>query len=74
MIANHAVTIGRIFCDTFAGIAPSSALGFIAAQIVGALLGRGLVAVLYPQVARVADEVIVPHHNRKTTIDQWSSS
>ncbi|HYB36457.1 MAG TPA: hypothetical protein VEF72_12275 [Mycobacterium sp.] len=57
-----------------AGIAPSSALGFIAAQILGALLGRGLVTVLYPEAARVADEVIVSHHNRKTTIDQWSSS
>ena len=37
--ANPAVTIGRIFSDTFAGIAPGSAPGFIAAQIVGALLG-----------------------------------
>lgn len=37
--ANPAVTIGRIFSDTFAGIAPSSAPGFIAAQIVGALIG-----------------------------------
>jgi glycerol uptake facilitator-like aquaporin len=72
--ANPAVTIGRIFSDTFAGIAPSSAPGFIAAQIVGALLGLGLVAVLYPEAARVADEVVVPHHTRKTTVDQWSSS
>jgi arsenate reductase len=34
--ANPAVTIGRMFSDTFAGIAPGSAPGFIAAQIVGA--------------------------------------
>ena len=55
IIANPAVTIGRVFSDTFAGIAPSSALGFIAVQTLGTLLGRGLVAVLYPQAARVAE-------------------
>jgi glycerol uptake facilitator-like aquaporin len=73
--ANPAVTIGRIFSDTFAGIAPGSAPGFIAAQIVGAPIGLGLIIALYPQAARIADEVIVPHHtNTKTTVDQWSSS
>ncbi|HEY0697700.1 MAG TPA: MIP/aquaporin family protein, partial [Micromonospora sp.] len=41
--ANPAVTIGRAFSDTFAGIAPSSAPGFIAAQIIGALIGLALV-------------------------------
>jgi glycerol uptake facilitator-like aquaporin len=44
--ANPAVTIGRTFSDSFAGIAPSSAPAFIAAQIVGALIGLGLVKVL----------------------------
>ena len=37
--ANPAVTVGRVFSDTFAGIAPSSVAGFIAAQVVGAFLG-----------------------------------
>ncbi|MFC5337964.1 aquaporin [Leucobacter denitrificans] len=37
--ANPAVTLGRVFSDTFAGIAPLSALGFLAAQIVGGFLG-----------------------------------
>ena len=37
--ANPAVTIGRVFTDTFAGIAPGSVLPFIAAQIIGALIG-----------------------------------
>lgn len=46
--ANPAVTIGRIFSDTFAGIAPGSALGFLAAQIAGALLGALLVVALVP--------------------------
>jgi glycerol uptake facilitator-like aquaporin len=40
--ANPAVTIGRIFSDSFAGIAPSGVLQFIAAQIIGALLGLGI--------------------------------
>jgi len=41
--ANPAVTIGRIFSDTFAGIQPGSVLPFIVAQIIGAGLGLALV-------------------------------
>lgn len=37
--ANPAITIGRVFTDTFAGIAPASVLPFIGAQIVGAAIG-----------------------------------
>ena len=37
--ANPAVTIGRAFTDTFAGIAPASIVPFIVAQLVGAALG-----------------------------------
>jgi glycerol uptake facilitator-like aquaporin len=37
--ANPAVTVARTLSDTFAGIAPSSVLPFIAAQIIGAALG-----------------------------------
>ena len=44
--ANPAVTVGRTISDSFAGIAPSSAPAFIAAQILGALIGLGLVKVL----------------------------
>jgi glycerol uptake facilitator-like aquaporin len=44
--ANPGVTVGRTFSDSFAGIAPSSAPAFIAAQILGALIGLGLVKVL----------------------------
>lgn len=46
--ANPAVTIGRIFSDTFAGIAPLSSIGFLAAQLVGAGLGLGIVVLLTP--------------------------
>ncbi|MFG1808188.1 aquaporin [Streptomyces sp. NPDC049040] len=45
--ANPAVTIGRTFTDTFAGIAPGSLAGFIAAQLVGAVAGLVLVAVVF---------------------------
>jgi glycerol uptake facilitator-like aquaporin len=40
--ANPAVTVGRMFSDTFAGIAPASVLPFIIAQLVGAALGVAL--------------------------------
>lgn len=43
-----AVTIGRAFTDTFAGIAPASVPGFIVAQLVGLVVGVGLLLVFYP--------------------------
>ncbi|MFE3190547.1 aquaporin [Nocardia sp. NPDC059240] len=46
--ANPAVTVGRIFSDTFAGIAPTSVPAFIAAQFLGAALGLTLIEALYP--------------------------
>jgi len=46
--ANPAITIGRMFSDTFAGIAPTSAPGFIAAQLLGAAVGFLIVRFLYP--------------------------
>ncbi|MEU7829899.1 aquaporin [Nonomuraea sp. NPDC049129] len=46
--ANPAVTLGRAFTDTFAGIAPASVPGFIAAQLAGAALGGLLLVLLYP--------------------------
>ncbi|MDT5360040.1 MAG: hypothetical protein QOC69_1802, partial [Mycobacterium sp.] len=65
--ANPAVTVGRMFSDSFAGIAPGSAPGFVAAQVIGALVGLGLVVALYPGTALIADEVIVPHHDSNST-------
>jgi glycerol uptake facilitator-like aquaporin len=40
--ANPAVTIGRVFTDTFAGISAASVLPFIAAQLVGAAIGLAI--------------------------------
>jgi glycerol uptake facilitator-like aquaporin len=45
--ANPAVTVGRAFSDTFAGIAPGSVAGFIGMQLVGAVAGLALVAVVF---------------------------
>ncbi len=60
--ANPAITIGRMFSDTFAGIAPPSASVFIGAQIVGAALGVGAVKALYPGITpAAAAKVTVPH-------------
>ncbi|HZE02938.1 MAG TPA: MIP/aquaporin family protein [Pseudonocardiaceae bacterium] len=59
--ANPAVTVGRIFSNTFAGIAPTSAPGFVMAQLIGAGLGASLVLALYPDVGRSAAAVVVPH-------------
>jgi glycerol uptake facilitator-like aquaporin len=47
--ANPAITVGRVFSDTFAGIAPASVAPFIAAQLVGALVAVALLRALYPR-------------------------
>ncbi|OLZ59182.1 antitoxin [Streptomyces sp. IMTB 2501] len=60
--ANPAVTIGRAFTDTFAGIAPASVTPFIAAQLLGTALGLGIVAAVHgPYTAPAHPEVGVPH-------------
>ena len=61
--ANPAITIGRMFSDTFAGIAPSSVPAFIGAQIVGGALVIGIIKALYPAITPAdAADIIVPHH------------
>jgi glycerol uptake facilitator-like aquaporin len=63
--ANPAITIGRMFSDTFAGIAPGSAPGFIGMQLVGTVVGIGLLLLLYPHVGRTAGDVVIPHNDRQ---------
>jgi glycerol uptake facilitator-like aquaporin len=57
--ANPAITVGRMFTNTFSGIAPAAGVGFIAAQLVGGALGLGLVVVLFgagdPRSAKVLE-------------------
>ena len=63
--ANPAITVGRMFSNTFAGIAPSSAPSFIGAQIVGAVVALAVIAVLYPNMTpSQASDIVVPHEYR----------
>jgi glycerol uptake facilitator-like aquaporin len=52
--ANPAVTLARSATDTFAGIRPADALGFIAAQLLGAAVATPLFCWLYPAAHREA--------------------
>ncbi|WGX96718.1 aquaporin [Nocardioides sp. L-11A] len=61
--ANPAVTIGRVFTDTFAGIAPGSAPTFVGMQLVGLLVGIAATLALYPDAGDRADDVVVPHRD-----------
>ncbi|MFG2165939.1 aquaporin [Micromonospora chersina] len=65
--ANPSVTIGRAFTDTFAGIAPASVPGFVAAQLVGGLVAVAALAAWYPHAAESADAVVVPHFAEENT-------
>ena len=55
--ANPAVTMSRMFSDTFAGIAPSSVAMFVTMQLVGGTAAYGLVRVLYPDAVDVAERI-----------------
>ncbi|MEU5764316.1 aquaporin [Streptomyces asoensis] len=64
--ANPAVTIGRAFTDTFAGIAPASVAPFLAAQLAGAVVGLVLVAVTFGRPTPVTgSEVAVLNGERQ---------
>jgi glycerol uptake facilitator-like aquaporin len=52
--ANPAVTVARMFSDTFAGIAPASVPPFVLMQLVGGVLGLLLVRLLFPDLERSA--------------------
>ena len=59
--ANPAVTVARMFSNTFSGITPSSAPAFIVSQLIGMIVAVGAIKALYPRIAEVADQVVVPH-------------
>ena len=60
--ANPAISVGRIFSDTFAGIAPASVPGFVVAQLVGGAVAIAVIRTLYPGVTpAVAADVVLPH-------------
>jgi glycerol uptake facilitator-like aquaporin len=62
--ANPAITVGRMFSDTFAGIAPASVPSYVVAQLVGEALAIAAVRTLYPGVTpQTAAEVVLPHED-----------
>jgi glycerol uptake facilitator-like aquaporin len=66
--ANPAISVGRMFSDTFAGIAPASVPGFVVAQLVGCGCAIFLVKLLYPDVTpEEAAEIVLPHHEQQTS-------
>jgi arsenate reductase len=68
--ANPAISVGRMFSNTFAGIAPASAPGYIVAQLVGGAVAIGVIRVLYPDVtAEDAAEVVLPHGDGRSSPD-----
>jgi glycerol uptake facilitator-like aquaporin len=59
--ANPAITVGRMFSNTFAGIAPASAPAFVAAQVVGGLAAIAVIKTLWPGVTPSdAANVVIP--------------
>lgn len=65
--ANPAVTVGRAFTDSFAGIAPASVAAFVAAQAVGAVAGLGVAVTLFPGTDKDPDDMVVPRADERST-------
>ena len=60
--ANPAIAIGRMFSDTFAGIAPSSVPPYIVAELIGGAVAIGVIRALYPDITPdEAAEIMLPH-------------
>jgi len=60
--ANPAIDVGRMFSDSFAGIAPASVPAFVVVQLLGGMVGIAVIRVLYPDLTPgEAAEVMLPH-------------
>ena len=60
--ANPAIDVGRVFSNTFAGIAPASVPGFVIAQLVGGAAAIAVIRYLYPDLSPdQAGEAVLPH-------------
>lgn len=60
--ANPAIDIGRMFSDSFAGIAPASVPAFVIVQLIGGVVAIGVIRALYPDITPdEAGEIMVPH-------------
>jgi glycerol uptake facilitator-like aquaporin len=72
--ANPAISVGRIFSNTFAGIAPASVPSYIVAQLVGCACAILAVRVLYPDLTPdEAAETVMPHHQEHAGADRSTS-
>jgi arsenate reductase len=59
--ANPAISVGRMFSDTFAGIAPASVPAYVVVQLVGGGVALVLIRVLYPDLSSAdAAEIMLP--------------
>jgi glycerol uptake facilitator-like aquaporin len=68
--ANPAITVGRMFSNTFAGIAPASVPGYVVAQLAGGALAVIAVKVLYPgMTSDQAEDVVVEHDREGSGVD-----
>jgi glycerol uptake facilitator-like aquaporin len=65
--ANPAVTIARAASDTFAGIRPVDAPGFVLAQLAGAMAATLLFRWLAPSLPKQASNLVVAHAEKETT-------
>ena len=63
--ANPAITLGRTLSNSFAGIAPKSAPGFIVAQFIGFALALLAIRVVFPDADEFADELLMIHEDDK---------
>jgi glycerol uptake facilitator-like aquaporin len=60
--ANPAISVGRMFSDTFAGIAPASVPAYVVAQLVGGAAAIAAIRALYPDITPdEAAEIMLPH-------------
>jgi arsenate reductase len=59
--ANPAVTVARTMSNTFAGIDPSSMPAFLGAQVVGLAIAIAVIRVLWPGIAELAEDGVIPH-------------
>jgi glycerol uptake facilitator-like aquaporin len=67
--ANPAVTLARSLTNTFSGIRPVDAPGFIVAQLLGAAAATVLFRWLAPAISQSATEVVVPHDEEGSTVE-----
>jgi glycerol uptake facilitator-like aquaporin len=70
--ANPAVTLARAASDTFAGIRPADAPGFIVAQLAGAAAATLLFRWLVPALPEAAPDVVTPHASSAESVTRRS--